>query len=158
MARKVFFSFHFGHDAWRVGQVRNSNVVTNYDKNPFLDHADWETIQRQGDKAVKAWIDDQLKGSSVTVVLIGNQTSTREWVKYEIEKSWDRGNGLLGIYIHNIKDQYQQVDAPGINPFARFNINGTSLGNYVKTYDWSYDNGRLNMRTWIEEAAQQRGR
>ena len=27
MARRVFFSFHFENDIWRVNQVRNANVV-----------------------------------------------------------------------------------------------------------------------------------
>ncbi|MGF9996732.1 TIR domain-containing protein [Bacillus safensis] len=27
MARKVFFSFHYERDAWRAGQVRNSNIT-----------------------------------------------------------------------------------------------------------------------------------
>ena len=31
MARKVFFSFHYERDAWRVAQVRNSNVITGLD-------------------------------------------------------------------------------------------------------------------------------
>ena len=36
MARKVFFSFHYERDAWRVAQVRNSNIITNLDKKPVL--------------------------------------------------------------------------------------------------------------------------
>jgi hypothetical protein len=32
-------------------------------------------------------IDNALKGTSVTAVLIGAQTASRRWVKYEIDKS-----------------------------------------------------------------------
>lgn len=161
MARKVFFSFHFDRDAWRVSQVRNSNVVVQYEKNRFLDAAEWEQIRRSGDAAIQRWIDSQLLGTSVTVVLIGYQTSIRPWVKYEIEKSWNKGNGLLGIYIHNIRNQDQETDFKGSNPFESISIPNSSydkLSNHVKTYDWLYENGRLNMGTWIEQAARDRGR
>ena len=90
MARKVFFSFHYDRDSWRVAQVRNSNVViSSYNRSTFLDHADWQSIERSGESAIKKWIDNQLEGSTVTCVLIGNQTSSRKWVDYEIEKRVD---------------------------------------------------------------------
>ena len=38
------------------------------------------------------------------MVLIGAETANRPWVKYEIEQSIARKNGLLGIYIHRLKD------------------------------------------------------
>jgi hypothetical protein len=38
-----------------------------------------------------------LENTSVTVVLIGTETANRPWVKYEIEQSIARKNGLLGV-------------------------------------------------------------
>lgn len=61
--------------------------------------AGWESIKRQGDQAIHNWIENQLNGTSVTVVLIGSETSTRRWVKYEIKRSVERGKGLSGIDI-----------------------------------------------------------
>ena len=46
---------------------------------------DWETITKGGDKAIQRWIDDQLDGKSCNVVLIGENTAGRKWIKYEIE-------------------------------------------------------------------------
>lgn len=162
MPRKVFFSFHFDRDAWRVGQVRNCNVVqSKYDKNRFLDAADWEQIKRKGDGAIKSWIDSQIEGTSVTIVLIGAQTHTRPWVDYEIEKSWNKGNGMLGVYIHNIKNQFGFTDSQGQNPFNKFSIDNNQLNklsSHVRTYDWLNDNGRYNIDDWIEAAAKARGR
>ena len=162
MPRKVFFSFHFERDAWRVGQVRNSNVVTGYDKPPFLDAAAWEGIRKQGNGAIKNWIDEQLHGTSVTVVLIGNQTSQREWVHYEIEESWKRGNGLLGISIHGLQNHAGHTDWAGNNPFSGIGVNYAgftiNLKDWVRCYDWIRDDGRNNMGSWIEAAAKQRGK
>lgn len=156
MARKVYFSFHFDRDAWRVGQVRNSNVINaNYDKPPFLDAVDWEKIRRQGDTAIKNWIDTQMKGTSVTVVLIGNETSKRKWVLYEIEQSLKKGNTLLGIYIHNVKNAQGATDYKGDNPFDSFQSpidNYMKLSYHVPTYDWVTNDGRTNIGLWIENA------
>jgi hypothetical protein len=118
MARRVFFSFHYERDVWRANVVRNSWVTKgNYIEAGFIDSAEFEKIKKKGDQAIKKWIDEQLEGTSVTVVLIGAETYSRKWVRYEIIKSFDRGNGLLGVYIHNIKDKNGKVDLKGPNPF-----------------------------------------
>ncbi len=78
--------------------VRNSNVVEGFESAGFLDSSLWEEAQKKGDEAIKRLINDGLKGTSVTVVLIGAKTSEREYVEYEIERSWERGNGLIGVY------------------------------------------------------------
>ncbi len=148
MARRVFFSFHYDRDAWRVGQVRNCNVVTGYEKNPFYDKANWEAIKRQGDEAVKNWIERQLSGTSVTVVLIGKETSTRRWVKHEIKRSIELGKGLIGIDISKIKDKNGNVDDTGTNP----------LPSGYRVYLWNKENGRENLGNWIESAASHAGR
>ncbi len=148
MGRKVFFSFHYSRDSWRVGQVRNCNVVSGYEKNPFYDKADWETLKRQGDQAIKNWIEKQLTGTSVTVVLIGKETSTRSWVKYEIKRSIELGKGLIGIDISKLQDRYGNTDPTGENP----------LPSGYKKYLWNTDNGRVNLGRWIEEAARKAGK
>lgn len=164
MARKVFFSFHYKRDAVRAAQVRNSNVVTNkaIETSEFIDAADWESIKRNGPEAVKRWIANQLHGTSVTVVLIGAETSKRDWIKYEIEESLKRGNGLLGVYVHNCPLWDKSCDTKGVNPFDNITItrNGATqrLSQLYKTYDWVYEDGRNNLGNWIEAAAKQAGR
>jgi len=118
MARRVFFSFHYERDVWRANVVRNS-WVTKPDRETagFIDAAEFEKLKRQGDSAVKTWINNQLNGTFVTVVLIGAETYKREWVRYEIVKSFDKGNGLLGIHIHKIKNEERKTDYKGENPF-----------------------------------------
>ena len=142
MARKVFFSFHYDRDSWRVSQVRNCNVVSGYDKNPFLDRAKWEAVKRSGDAAIKRWINEQLKGTSVTVVLIGRETASRRWVKYEIAKSIELGKGLLGIDISKIRNQAGETDETGANPLPRG----------YPYYRWNNDDGRSNLAKWLEAA------
>jgi hypothetical protein len=159
MARRAFFSFHFERDSWRAGQVRNSNLTQPI--NGYIDKAKWEEVKMKGDQAIKNWIDEQLKGTSVTVVLIGKETADRKYVKYEIEKSIERGNGLLGIYINNVKNVLGETDEKGSNPLDNFTItvNGRIrvASNYFKTYTWSSVKGYNNLSTWIDESAELAG-
>jgi hypothetical protein len=77
MARRTFFSFHYERDAWRVGQVRNCNLLPGNDQFGFIDSVEWESIQRQGDEAIKRWINDQLKQTSVTASSAPRQQRAR---------------------------------------------------------------------------------
>lgn len=163
MARRTFFSFHYERDVWRVGQVRNCWVTKpNIEEAGYIDKAGWESIEREGEEAIKRWIATQLDGTSVTVVLIGAETSTRRWVGYEIDQSYRRGNGMLGIYIHNVKDQNRLTDTKGGNPFDKWYIeqNGqkTYFSQLYPTYDWVDDNGYDNIGDWIEKAAVKAGK
>jgi len=153
MARKIFFSFHHERDAWRAGQVRNSGVIATEDERGFIDAADWEEIKREGDAAIEAWIREQLKGTSVTVVLIGAETSKRPWVVHEIRESWECGNAIVGLYIHNVKNQESETDTKGANPLDTIYLkNGQALSTVCKTFDWVLNDGRINLGTWAEEA------
>lgn len=164
MARKVFFSFHYERDAVRAGQVRNSNVIKDksIETSDFIDTAKWEEVKRGGDEGIKKWIRNQLNGTSVTVVLIGAKTSERKWVKYEIDESLKKGNGLLGIYIHKCPLFDGSTDTKGENPFDNlyFDRNGIKeyLSEIYKTYDWIGNNGRENLGDWTEKAAKEAGR
>ncbi|OGI95100.1 hypothetical protein A2917_01770 [Candidatus Nomurabacteria bacterium RIFCSPLOWO2_01_FULL_42_17] len=143
MARKIFFSFHYARDSWRVQNVRQSGSIAKFDKTPFYDKATWEKIKLGGDEAIKNWINDQLKGTSVTVVLIGAETYKRRWVKYEINRTIEDGRGLIGVYIGGIKDQNGNTEDLGPNP----------LPSGYPTYRWNKNNGAQNLGEWVEKAA-----
>lgn len=144
--RRVFFSFKY-LDVSRAMVVRNSWVAQGRKAAGFVDAADFEKIKRQGDIAIKRWIDDQLENTSVTVVLVGQQTCKSRWVKYEIDKSINRGNGLLGIDISKIKDwNKKRTERCGKIPKG------------YPFYLWNNHNGFNNMGDWIEKAVKKAGR
>ena len=152
MVRRVFFSFHYERDIWRASQIRNS-WVTKPDREAagFWDAASWEQIKRKGDGAIKNWIDDNLKGTSVTVVLIGARTSKRRWVRYEIKKSLEKRNNIIGIRIHNLRDQFGEKDREGDLDFGLIDGKHT-FSELVTVYDWIYDNGYENFAYWVENS------
>ena len=146
MARKVFFSFKY-QDVSRAMVVRNSWVTQGKEAAGFIDKADFESIKKQGDQAIKKWINKQLEGTSVTVVLVGLKTCDSRWVKYEINRSIERGNGLLGIDISKIKDlQGNTSDRCGRIPTGH------------NFYLWNNDKGYENIGNWIEKAAKDAGK
>lgn len=158
MGRSIFFSFHYQRDIFRVNIVRNHYLTKGgYNIAGYWDHSLWESVKKEGDLAIKRMINRGLKSTSVTVVLIGAETSTRPWVNYEIQKSYERGNGMIGIYIHNITSINGYNDFSGRNPFDNFSttLNGQNvyLSQIYPTYDWIHDNGYNNFSKWVESAA-----
>ena len=156
MVRKVYFSFDYDRDikSGRANQPKNSWVTKQNGEATFIDASLWEKTTPKGRSAIKKLIDDGLIGTSVTAVLIGAETYKSECVKYEIEESYKRPNGLLGIYIHNVKDLAGKTDTKGKNPFDYADVAGTRY----PTYDWILDEGYENIATWVEEAAKAAGR
>ena len=158
MARQTFFSFRYHNDNWRANIVRNSWVTQDRKASGFFDTADWEKVKRSSDAAIENWIDAQLIGTSVTVVLIGADTAGKKWINYEIVASHRRGNGLLGVHINNVKDRNGLTSLRGKNPFDSFNFTKNGLSVSYPVYDWVGGNGYQNLGTWIEKAAGAAGR
>lgn len=160
MARQVFFSFHYKPDNWRASQVRNVGAIEG--NKPASDN-DWEEVTAGGDDAIKKWIDDQMKGRSCSIVLIGGKTAGRKWIKYEIQRAWGLNKGVLGIFVHNLKDADGDTTAKGRNPFEDFTIGGTDMAKIVKAYDPPYSTStnvyshiKDNIEDWIEAAIKMR--
>lgn len=162
MPRRVFFSFHYDRDVRRVVQVRNSWLARpGGEAQPFYDKAEFEEAKKRAG-GIEQWIEEQLKGTSVTVVLFGAQTYEREWVLYELKRSHELSKGILAIDIHNIKDPQLGADQQGRNPLDHWVANRggqkVSFSTLYKTYEWVGDDGYTNMPSWIEAAAKAAGR
>ena len=156
MARRAFYSFHYLPDNWRAAQVRNMGILEG--NTPVSDN-DWESITRGGDTAIRSWIEGQMKGKSCAIVLIGSNTAGRKWIKYEIEKAWKDGRGLLGIHVHNLKDSAGKQSLKGRNPFEDFKVNGKSLASIIYAYNPPYSDSqnvyqyiKTGLDAWVEEA------
>jgi hypothetical protein len=132
--RQVFYSFHYKLDCWRASQVRNIGVVEG--NKPAPDN-EWEKITSAGSDAIKKWINGQMRYRSCTVVLVGNKTADRKWINYEIVKSWNENMGLVGIYIHGLKNSDGYISEKGNNPFdyISYGANGKKLSTIVKCYN-----------------------
>ncbi len=176
--RQVFFSFRYVYDAWRASQVRNMGKVS-YDST-FSDN-DWEEVKTESDSSIKRWIDNQMAMRSCVVILIGEHTQGRKWINYEIENAWKKGKGIVGIYIHGLKDVFGEQANKGENPLKDFCIDKTfnyiakhtspadgneiNLSKVCKAYDtpylsstYVYNYIKDNIEGWIEEAIEIRNK
>jgi hypothetical protein len=158
MARKCFYSFHYDVDAWRASQVRNMGVI---EGNVPVSDNDWEAVKKGGDKAIEKWIADQLTGKSCAVVLVGAQTASRKWVIHEIKEAWNAKKGVVGVRIHNLKNESGTLGTYGANPFDELTLQeGTKkLSSLVKLYDPAgadstavYKTIKDKLADWVEEA------
>ena len=156
MARRSFFSFYYKPDSQRAAQVRSMGMV---DGNKPVSDNDWEAVTSGGEAAIKRWIANQLSGTSCTIVLIGTNTAKRKWVDYEINESWSGKKGVVGVYIHNLKDLDGKQSPKGLNPFAHLNLGPKPMSTIVKAYDPPssvstdvYGYIKDNLSGWVEEA------
>ncbi|CQD20982.1 hypothetical protein BN1232_05107 [Mycobacterium lentiflavum] len=157
MAKSVFFSFHYERDAWRVQQIINMGVL---EGQPILKPQEWEEVKRKGEQAIKNWIAEKMKGKSAVVVMVGNQTANREWVRYEIRYAWDNYFPLVGIRIHGLKDSNGKTDIAGQNPFERVTLtSGGTLAHHVPLYapsGWTsqqvHADISANLTKWVNSA------
>lgn len=135
--KKVFFSFHYELDNWRVNQIRNIGVV---EGQKVCDSNEWEQIKRKGEQSIKNWINRQMKNCDCVIVLIGEKTHERKWVKYEVDKAKKMGIPVFGIFIHRLKDSKGKASKKGKNVFD------------VKDYEPdSYQEIRNNLESWIDK-------
>ena len=119
MAKRVFFSFNYEDvKTFRANVVRNHGVTKQTGQDAgFFDASIWEDAKRHGDLSIKHLINTNLEYTSVTCALIGTDTWQRRWVRYEVLKSYDRGNVLFGVHINSVKDKNQNIFPQGRNIF-----------------------------------------
>ncbi|MBP0622874.1 TIR domain-containing protein [Cupriavidus consociatus] len=151
--RKVFYSFHFDNDVFRVQQIRNMGVIEGDE--PVQPNT-WEEIKRKP-SGVERWIDDNLQGKSCLIVLVGSETANRPWVKYEIKRAWELSKAIFGINIHNLKCPKAGTCSKGRNPFDGITFKKANGQIYVPTvYEPSstdaYNDIKQKISGWIEAA------
>ena len=137
IVKKIFFSFHYALDSWRIQQIRNMGIVENQ---KICEPNEWEEVKRKGWANIAKWINDNMQNCDCVIVLIGEQTHTRKWVKYEVKMAKELKKPIFGIFIHKLKDSNGKVSKKGKNEFniTVYQANG-------------YDDIRENLEAWINE-------
>jgi hypothetical protein len=160
MARRIFHSFRYSYDWFRVQTIRQIGAI---EGQKLLSANGWEQVKKKGNKAIQAWIDEQMWGRSCVVVLIGSATAGRPWVNYEMKKGWADGKGVVGVHIHRLKNSHKKQGSKGANPLASVTVatrtGNKTLSSVAKTYNPPYSDSKdvynyiaNNIESWIEEA------
>lgn len=145
MAKRVFFSFHYKDVVdFRANVVRN-HWMTKPDREicGYYDASIWESARKQGDVALKRLINSGLEQTSNTCVLIGSETYLRPWVRYELLKSFKRGNHIFGVHINSIKSKNGTTKAKGPSPLDYVGVTFSESG--LTATLWERKNDK-----WIE--------
>jgi hypothetical protein len=130
MAKRIYFCFHYRDVVdFRANVVRN-HWMTKPDREAagFFDWSLWESAEKTGSTAVKRLINGGLDGSSVTCILIGSNTYERPWVRYEVMKSFRRGNRIFGVHINSIRGKNQLTKPLGPNPLKYLGVTFSESG------------------------------
>lgn len=155
MARSTFASFHYQNDYWRVQQVLNMGAIEGQEIMPAQN---WESVKAEGDDAVEEWINAEMAYKAAVVVLIGSQTASRKFVKYEIRRAWSIKKPLLGIRINGLKDASGNTATAGKNPFEQFGFSDSikTYADYVPVFTPTganstqiYADIKANLESWV---------
>lgn len=124
MPRRTFFSFHYQPDVWRAWNVRNSWVMKPDDQvsSGFFDSSVFESSKKESEDSLKTFLRKGLENTSVTCVLVGSETWTRRWVRYEIARSVLKRNGLLSVFIHGVANRDGVITTKGPDPLAQMGL------------------------------------
>ncbi|WP_428655011.1 TIR domain-containing protein [Runella sp.] len=116
---KVFYSFHYEDVGnFKANIIRNTSKIKCY-QGLLSDQSIWEEFKAKNASQIKVRIDSSsLIDADATVVLIGQNTHERRWVKYEIIKSFEAGNTLIGVHINRVKGNIG-ITRKGLSPFDR---------------------------------------
>jgi len=138
MPKRVYFAFHYQDVCdFRANVVRNHNFVGGVESAGYYDHSIWEEAKNTSPLTLKRLINGELEGTSVTAILIGSQTWARRWVRYELMKSIERGNKVIGVHINGIKGKDSQVKPNGANPFDNLCLAISADGTKATPTEWS---------------------
>ncbi len=145
MAKRVFFSFHYQDVIDFRANVVRRHWMTKPDREAagFFDASIWGNAELSGDVGIKRVINSGLEGTTVTCVLIGSDTYARKWVRYEILKSFKKGNNIFAVHINTIKGKDERTKPNGLNPLNYLGVTFSESGS--KATLWEKSNG-----TWKE--------
>ncbi len=123
--RSVYFAFEFD-DVMRVNNVRNAWKIDHPDSDSmrsFRDRSIWEASQREGDETLKRLMREAVQNTSAVCVLVGSQTWSSCWVRYEIARSVIDNRGLLAVHINGLNHhQRRRPDLLGFNPLSMLGV------------------------------------
>lgn len=82
-----------------------------------------------------------------------------DYCNYEIAKAWNDRKGVVGVYVHGLKDLGQTQSSQGANPFSQVKFGNSTLASVVKAYNPPFFDSKQvynyiseNIASWFEEA------
>lgn len=99
MARRIFISYqHTNQNSARAFNLQGKNPKIKFE---FIGRHLLDPVNSENASYIKTKIREQIRGTSVTTVIIGKHTAYSEWVAWEIRESLkkDNPNGIVGVLL-----------------------------------------------------------
>ena len=148
MGRNCCIIFDYDNDLARAKQINDLGLVRGSAPAGFDDASRWQEARNAGEAAVRGLIDGALLSTSVTIVLIGENTAALDYVEYAIEQSIRRKNGIVGLFVHDMADENGNTSAQGKVPYEAKAAEMLDAHHY-DVHVWEHS----KFEHWVEEAA-----
>lgn len=111
-----------------------------------------EDEKEKDDEIVKNWVDEKIKGTKITILLISKETLDRKYVSYELEKSLSQRNSIIPILIDSEENAF---DDEKIDLIIQ-KLDTELLGMKLKLRKWYQENGKENILRWLNEELEEK--
>lgn len=143
-----FLSYHYDSDnkiARQITEIINTDTI-----NIFT--VIREDEKEKDDEIVKNWVDEKIKGTRITILLISKETLDRKYVSYELEKSLSQRNSIIPILIDSEENAF---DDEKIDLIIQ-KLDTELLGMKLKLRKWYQENGKENILRWLNEELEEK--
>ena len=159
MSKKVYFCFNHEEDADFVAIVKNSWVMKGLMDSGLYNDDEYKLFKNYNYNDLCRLINNKIEETDVTIVLIGENTLDNPIVKFEILKSYDIDNAIIGIDINRIINGDRHKPKVEIDPHKQIGEFFDNTPIYFdeicdEYYDYLMDDGFQFMGKWIENATQ----
>lgn len=138
---KVFISYHYQCDNKVAKEITN---IVNKDRTSLFTVLQ-EQVKKNDSESIKRWVDEEIKKTRFTILLISKETFEREYVSYEITRSRENGNTIIPILIDNEENAFNEEDIETLSKKL-------PKTNCKRIRRWIKDCGKENVLQWLNDA------
>lgn len=139
----VFISYHYDSDnkiAKEITKIINSDKI-----NVFT--VIKENEKKKDAEIIKNWVDEEIKKTKITILLISKETLSREYVSYELVKSLSNGNSIIPILIDSQENSFNEEDINSIKQ----KLSSELFNKKLRMRRWFQEKGEENVLKWLNE-------
>ena len=144
----IFISYHYDSDnkiAREITEIINTDKINIF------------TVVRESEKIkdaeiIKNWVDEEIKRTRITILLISAETLNRKYVSYELSKSLLNGNSIIPILIDSEENAFNEDGINSVKQKLDVELSGRNL----KIRKWFQENGKENILRWLNEALEKK--
>ncbi|WP_270645517.1 SIR2 family protein [Merdimonas faecis] len=140
----VFISYHYDSDNKIAKEITD---IINTDKINIFTVVK-ENQKEKDAEIIKSWVDEEIKKTRITILLISAKTLDREYVTYELSKSLSNGNTIIPILIDSKENAFGENDIDTIEK----KLNKELPDRNLRIRKWFQDNGKENILRWLNES------